>query len=286
MARVSACVLVAAMAAIAVCEAQPQTSTLDVVLDRLSAYLLDYESKVSELAAEEEYDQWIKRRPGYGQEVVSKRRIKSTFFLVRLPDGQAWYGFRDVTSVDGRVKPTAQRSMAQLLNERTVDAYAEALEITRENAKYNIGVFRTINLPLQVLELLHPRHRSRFRFRAAERRRVGGRDALIVEFNERTLPSLVSDGFDGDRLSHGRVWVEPGTGAVLRTELGFDGPAGITPLDNLIRVTYQNDSRLGLLLPAEMEETYGLDIEVVHARAKYRNYRRFETGARLVPQPE
>jgi hypothetical protein len=274
------------MAAIAVCEAQPQAPALDVVLDRLSAYLLDYESKVSDLAAEEEYDQWIKRRPGYGQEVVSKRKIKSTFFLVRLPDGQAWYGFRDVTSVDGRVKPTTQRSMAQLLNERTIDAYAEAMEITRENAKYNIGVGRTINVPLQVLELLHPRYRSRFAFRAAERRRVEGRDAVIVEFNERTLPSLVSDGFNGDRLSHGRIWVEPGTGAVLRTELGFDGAAGSGLLENLIRVSYRHDSKLQLLVPSDMEETYGLDIEVVHGRAKYRNYRRFETGARLLPQPE
>jgi hypothetical protein len=31
-----------------------------------------------------------------------------------------------------------------------------------------------------------------------------------------------------------------------------------------------------------MEERYGLDVEVVHGRATYRNYRRFETAGRLV----
>jgi len=50
-------------------------------------------------------------------------------------------------------------------------------------------------------------------------------------------------------------------------------------------VDYQRDQRLQVLLPSEMEETYGLDIEVLHGVATYRNYRRFETGARMVTQP-
>jgi hypothetical protein len=96
---------------------------------------------------------------------------------------------------------------------------------------------------------------------------------------------VISDGFGGDVLSQGRVWVDPATGAVLRTELGFYGPATAYLKENLIRVDFERDSRLQLLLPREMEETYGLDIEVVHGRASYRNYRRFETGGRLVAQP-
>src|SRR5262245_66080761 len=45
-------------------QAQPSSPSMDVLLDQLSAYLVDYEPKVSELAAEEQYDQWIKRRRG------------------------------------------------------------------------------------------------------------------------------------------------------------------------------------------------------------------------------
>ena len=152
-----------------ICEAQ--APALDVVLDRLGAYLLDYETKVVELAAEERYKQWIKRRSGYGGDTVSRRELRSTYFLVRLPDGQAWFGFRDVTRVDGRDVSSQGRPMAQLLSERTASAYEEALAIMRENAKYNIGdVYRTINLPLQALDLLHPQVPEAIRFQSGRTR--------------------------------------------------------------------------------------------------------------------
>ena len=260
-----------------------QSPELDVVLDRLSAYLLDYETKVLELAAEERYKQWIKRRSGYGGDTVAKRNLESTYFLVRLPDGQAWYGFRDVTRVDGRTVSREGRPLSQILGERTDSAYEEALAVMHENAKYNIGgVYRTINLPLQALELLHPQHRARFDFSPAGRQRVGGQDTVVVAFQERSAPTLVSDGFGGELLARGRVWVEPGTGAVRRTELGFNGSAAQYLKESLIRVEYKRDSKLDVLVPVEMEETYGFDIEVLHGVATYRNYRRFETEARLV----
>jgi hypothetical protein len=264
-----------------ICEAQPLA--LDVLLDRLSAYLLDYETKVVELAAEEQYKQWVKRRSGYGGDTMARRNLKSTYFLVRLPDGQAWFGFRDVTSVDGRDVSRQGRPMEQILGERTLSAYDEALNIMRENAKYNIGdVYRTINLPLQALDLLHPQYRKRFDFTAMGRARVGGQETAVVAFQERSAPTLVNDGFGGEVLARGRVWVEPTTGAVLRTELSFNGQATRYLKESAIRVDYRRDPKLKVLVPIEMEETYGLEIEVLHGVATYRNYRRFETGARLV----
>jgi hypothetical protein len=260
-----------------------QAPTLETLLDQLTAYLTGYEAKVFELAAEEEYGQWIKRRSGYGGATVQRRKLKSTYFLVRLPDGQAWYGFRDVTSVDGRAVSAQGRPMAQLLGERTVSAYEEALALTRANAKYNIGdVYRTINIPLQTLELLIPQYRNRFDFSLAGRERVRGQNTSVVSFRERAAPSLINDGFGGDLLAQGRLWIEPETGAVWRTELGFSGFAALYLKEATIRVEYQHDNRLRMLVPSEMEETYGLDIEVVHGRASYRNYRRFETAGRLV----
>jgi hypothetical protein len=269
-----------------VCEAQSPPQ-VDAVVERLGAYLLDYEKKVFELVAEEEYDQWIKRRSGYGGATVQKRKLRSTYFLVRLPDGQAWYGFRDVVNVDGRSVAGASRQIEQLLGERTATAYEEALALTRANAKYNIGdVYRTINIPLQTLELLLPQYRERFDFTVAGRERVRGQDAVVIRFSERSAPSLINDGFGGNLLASGRIWVEPGSGAVVRTELGFSGFTAPFLKDAQIRVEYQRDPRLQLLVPLEMEETYGLDIEVVHGRASYRNYRRFETAGRLVVPPQ
>lgn len=261
-------------------------SSLDTLLERVGAYLLDYEAKAFELVADEHYEQWIRRRPGYSGGTVQRRKVNSTYFLVRLPDGRAWYGFRDVTNVDGRVVPRTQRSMADLLSERTVDAYEEAIAMTRANAKYNIGgVYRTLNVPLQTLELFS-RYQHRFDYSDAGREKVKGQQAVVLGFRERSFPSVVSDGFGGDILSSGRLWVAPETGAILRTELSFAGPGVMTLKEAVIQVDYERDGRLQLLVPREMEETYGLDVEVVHGRASYRNFRRFETGGRLVAQPE
>jgi hypothetical protein len=265
---------------------EAQSPALEVLLDRLGTYLVDYETKVVDLAADEQFEQWVKRRPGYVGATVARRKIQSTFFLIRLPDGRAWLGFRDVTRVDGNPVPARARSMAQALGEGTPDAFDEALAMMRENAKYNIGgVYRTINLPLQALEMLHPQYRHRFHFTLAGNARIGGRQATAIEFAEFARPTLVSDGFDGELLAHVQAWVEPASGAVLRTDLRFEGAGAWFLKESLIRVDYAHDRRMQVLLPSMMEETYGLNIEVLHGRATYRNYRRFETSARLIDQP-
>ena len=278
------CVLLSASMVPTLCAAQ--APALDVMLTRLSAYLLDYETKVFELAADEQYDQWVKRPPKYGGSTLEKRKLKATFFLVKLPDGKAWYGFREVTSVNGKSLKKGARPMAQVLSERTVDALDEALAITRENAKYNIGpVYRNLNVPLQALDLLHPQYRNRFQFTSGGLVREGGRLTFEVDFVESSRPSLVSDGFGGDVPVHGRVLVDPMSGAVLRTEIRTGGNPGSFLRDGFISVEYRLDSRLQMFLPAELEETYGLDSEILHGHASYRNYRRFQTSARMVDAP-
>lgn len=277
------CVIAATLTAASLVHAQQPT--LDVVLDRLGAYLADYETKVVELVADERYEQWIKRKSGYGGAVVSRRKLQSTFFLMRLADGQAWIGLRDVFSVDGKAVAGGSRAMEDILKEGTADAFEEALRVARENAKYNIGpVYRTINLPLHALELLHPRNRNRIQFAAAGQSRMAGRSSWQIDFDEHARPTIVSDGFGGDRPVQGRVWVDPSTGAVLKTDLRIGGDPSIIN-EAAISVEYRSNDRLQVFLPAEMEESYTLKIEVLHGRASYRNYRRFQTSARLVTLP-
>ena len=69
---------------------------------------------------------------------------------------------------------------------------------------------------------------------------------------------------------------------LAKGRLLYTHDATIEALCSRLQEIGERDSRLQLLLPREMEETYGLDVEVVHGRATYRNYRRFETGGRLV----
>ena len=279
--RVIGIVAVVIVGGVSVCGAQQPT--LDIVVDRLGAYLVDYETKVFQLAADERYDQWVRRLPGYGGEIVGRRKLESIFFLVRLPDSHSWLGLRDVSRVDGTAVTRPDRSMEAVLSERTIDAVEQGLAMARANAKYNIGAaYRTINVPLQTLELLHPQHRSQFQFTAAGQARVAGQQVWQVDFAELKKPSIITDGFGGDILARGRVWVAPLTGAVLRTELRVGGPTSAFQYPASITVEYRRDERLQLLLPSELEETYTFNIEVLHGRASYRNYRRFETSGRVV----
>jgi hypothetical protein len=49
----------------------------------------------------------------------------------------------------------------------------------------NIGnVYRTLNVPLQTLELMHPQYRKRFEFSVAGREKVLGQEAIVVAFRE------------------------------------------------------------------------------------------------------
>jgi hypothetical protein len=262
-----------------------QTPTLSDTLAKLGAYLIEYESKVSQVVADEQYEQWIRRKPGYGGSVVARRKFTSTFFLMRIADGRAWLGLRDVFRVDGRPIPRPARSMEEILGESSDDSLEEAGRVMRENAKYNIGpVYRTINVPLQALELLHPRHRDGFQFADGGRTRTAGRRSLRIDFAEVGRPTLISDGFGGDRPASGRAFVDESTGVVLRTELRVGGDAVLLEAP-LITVDYRRNEKLGWFLPSEMRETYTLDIEVLHGRAQYRNYRQFQTSARILTNP-
>ena len=74
----------------------PVPVPLEIVLDRLSAYLLDYETQSIRACGRGAVRPMDQAASGYGGATVGRRKLKSTYFLVRLPDGQAWYGFRDV----------------------------------------------------------------------------------------------------------------------------------------------------------------------------------------------
>jgi len=261
-----------------------QEPSLDVVLERMGAYQLEYESRAVELVAEERYEQWVKRVPRFGGATIDKRKLTSTFFLVRFEDGAAWYGFREVTKVDGKDVTRPARTLADVLSVRSEDTLEEALSISVENTRYNIGsVYRNINIPLQALQLLHPSHRSRFRFTSGGALRSSKKPSMRIDFTEISSPSIITDGFGGDVPAHGSVVVNPETGAIRRTELLVTGPRGTYIKGGFINVDYQLDERLGMLVPVEMEESFELDSEILNGRATYRNFRRFETTARLVP---
>ncbi len=259
--------------------AAAQPPSLDVVLARLHDYLDRYEETLAALIAEERYTQQVVDFPRRAPQ--RSRVLISDYSPARAPGGHAWTGFRDTFEVDGRSVRGREDRLAALLGDGSADSASRALTITRENARFNLGaelVTRTINVPTVALDLLHRRHRDRFEFDKEEEALVDGRAAWMIRFRERRTPTILRTPEGRDRRSTGTLWLDPATGAVLRTRLSWEGP----PPGGEIAVVYGHDSHLDALVPERMIEEYRSAGWVITGEAVYTNYRRFETGARIL----
>jgi len=263
--------------------AERQASALADVLRHLDAYLLRYESTLATVVAEEHYRQAVEDTslPSGGQ---LTRTLISDYALARSPGGHAWTGFRDTYEVDGHpVRDRANRLQA-LMAEGSAESARQALRISRENARYNLGddiVARTINVPTVALEFIHPRHRSRVSFEKRGEEVIDDVRAWVLSFRERARPTLLRTPDGKDRRARGAVWVDPVGGDVLRTDLSWEGAP-----DGYIVVHYGRDAGVGALVPETMLEEYRGAGGLITGKATYTNYRRFSTAARVLPAGE
>jgi hypothetical protein len=267
------------LAASAAAAPQPP-ATLRDVLARLDAYLATYESTLATLVAEERYSQWLEMSasPSRGRQT---RTLVSDYALARSPGGHAWTGFRDTYEVDGVPVGDREDRLLALLAEGSASSAQQALRISRDNARHNLGedvVARTINVPTVALDFIQTRNRPRFAVDRRGEETLNGVVVWVVAFRERERPTLLRTPDGRDRRARGEVRVDPRTGEVHRTDLTWDGsPSGF------IVVHYRRDERLGALVPDTMLEEYRGSRGLVTGKATYTNYRRFQTGARVVP---
>ncbi|MEW6322699.1 MAG: hypothetical protein AB1635_16630 [Acidobacteriota bacterium] len=273
---------------------QPEPD-LDDLLARLGEYLVAYEGELSTVIASERYDQRetlegnpndvaLRRRAG-----GRSRRLESDVAFLRLPGHQEWLGLRDVRKVDGREVPGAATRLADLVRAAGDDVLARADAIVAAGAEHNLGGPRSINMPSAPLEVLHPRHFPRFIFTLTGRDRIQGVATVRMAFEEFETPSLIQGTEGGDLLARGTVWVEAATGCLWRVELR------VTPvvrdmrmrerLEQVVRVDFARDAAVGLVVPSRMTEEFYVPGGRGIGEARYTNYRRFTTGARLVPPP-
>lgn len=260
---------------------QGRPATLREVLARLDAYLESYESLLATLVAEEHYEQRLELPSPAGRGDPTSRTLRSDYALARSPGGHAWTGFRDTYEVDGEPVRDREDRLAALLGEGSATSARQALRISRENARYNLGegiVARTINVPTVALDLMRPRLRSRFSFDKRGEETVLGVGAWVVAFRERERPTILRTPDGRDRASRGAVWIDPDTGEVLRTDLSWSGSP-----EGFIVVHYRRNERLGALVPETMLEEYRGARGVITGKATYTNYRRFATAVRVLP---
>jgi hypothetical protein len=270
--------------AIAAALAMLLTAQVDDVMpirDRLDDYLIAYEPQLSALVADEEMTQRMRQN-----RTVTNRRIHSEVAFVALPGNAGWLGFRRVVKVNGKAIKDRGVPLAQLLSEGASDDFDQARLLLADSAAHNLGAPRTINLPNLPLELLHPRNRWRFAQEVFGRERIRGTSTVLQRMEETARPTLIQQPGAGDMKTVMWAWVDPQSGRLLRAQVTTrDFRFGMPAFDAVVRVDFGLNATLGLLVPIEMEETFFVDRRRSGSGvAKYTNFRRFQTSARIVPQ--
>jgi hypothetical protein len=277
--------LAAASATLAAQTADPERATaqlrppdLKTVLTRAAAYVEEFREKLSGIVAEETYEQ---------QEIPGTRReTRSDLLLIRSETFPRWLQFRDTFEVDGQpVRDRAERLTNLFFEPAT--ALERAKRIATESSRYNLGVVRTINVPLMPFVFLEREVQPRFRFartgdhqRAAVPDTVAGHfrvatEVWVVRYEERERPTIVRDSMHyQDVPSQGRFWIEPSSGRVLMSEMRSEHPG----IRAEITVNYQSEPLSGLLVPTAMYERY-TDL-LPPQRVSRNQWRRIEATAR------
>ena len=261
--------LLLALALSATAHAQTDAA-LDAVLDRMTAYLAEYAKNLPAMIATERYEQRI----GAGMR-RNRRLLVSDFGLIQVPGDAEWLGFREVFTVDGKPVTDSAKRLAELFAKPSPHAMQQARRIAEESARYNIGpVVRTTNDPAFVLELLDGRNRLRMKFTKGGDASIGSTKVLVIRFTETGRPTITRTRDLRDVPAHGRAWVDPENGRILRAEASVDAGFGVNAS---LDVTFDFDEAMGVAVPVKMVERYTNRnlVNVSSGEATYSNYRRF-----------
>jgi len=270
-----------------------QAPTLAEVVDRVSAYVREYEQRFSALVAEERYVQELtisgvpslgggnlsQSNPGGGIPVSSsgsvRRVLKSDYLIARLEDG-GWMPFRDVYEVDGsRVADRSDR-LATLFLKPGATAVEQAMQIMIDSTRHNLGsTARSISIPILGLMLLHADVRNRMDVTHDRDEVIEGRSYWVLGVRERQRPALIKT-LGGDLPLTALLWVDPLTGLVGRTTLSVEDDV----VQGTVTATYRPDSRLGFWVPARMVDEYTTrqGAERIKGTATYDRFRRFSVA--------
>ena len=260
----------------ALAPASAQETTLASVLARAGAYVVEFQRSLSGVVAEEQYVQSV-RYPLSNSRVnlaTTHRELKSDLLLVRPAGVDRWLQFRDVFQVDGKPVRDRDERLMKLFLEPSASTKQQVERIVGESARYNIGnLERTVNVPVLALVILDPGIQSRFTFKHPDG--DARRDAVwVLQFQEVERETIIRTSNGRDLPTHGRFWIEPASGRVLRSELIAEDIL----IRGVIDVTYQLEPDVGLLVPVEMRERYEIrrDGTRVDGTAAYGRFRRFQ----------
>lgn len=264
---------------------QPAEPTAEQILARLDAYFDEYRPQLGRLVAEERLVQYVARKA-----IRVTREIHSDVAFIDLPADAGWLGFRDVRTVSNKSVREPGPSLAEVLMKSGEAKFEQARALLLAGARHNLGEPRTTNLPTLPLELLRHRHRFRYDVRIEGYDKAEGRRTAMVVLDEESTPSLIRRGDGGDLMTRVVGWIEPDSGQLWRAEVRLEDPRLIFAKRHrptTVRVHFKLHKELGVIVPDKMEEWF---FDSVHGdgfgEGRYRNFRRFDTAARIVPPPQ
>lgn len=251
------------------------------LLDRASEQASQFRREFGEVVAAERYRQefTVTGRP------AQSRTLDSEMFFVTLNHEGDSVNVRRILQVDGIDVHHDDARYARALDAPRSQARRALLTLANEGARYNLGdLTRNFSDPTLAQLFVSRERRERFTFKVAGVETAGGRSLTRVTFSERSRPTLIREGRrGGDVPASGTLWVDA-DGHIWRTELRL----AYGTVKASLRVTYQLDTGLGMMVPASMDEEYSFrsGLERRPARivchADYSNFRRFRTASRLV----
>jgi hypothetical protein len=258
---------------------QPSESLLPL-LGRAGAYADQLEDGYSRIVGAEDYLQTVQIGAGRTQ----GRHLQSEVFFVRIDESRAWMMVRNVLKVDERAVPGARDRIMAALADRSPGRTARLRALADEGARYNIGgLQRNFSDPILALTFLDHARQPRFSFKADGPTAIDGTPLHRLIFEERTRPTLIRNGRTGESIPSNGTLDLSEDGQVRRSELNVEVDQQTTAG---IRVRFDPDAKLGMLVPALMEEDYrvaGRTATVITCKAVYSDFRRFETAVRIVP---
>lgn len=229
--------------------AAAQAPSIEQLLARAAAYVDRFDVAFANVVSEERYVQTLGNSRGLP---TRRRELVSDFLMVKLPSTDGWLPFRDVFSVDGQRVRDRDGRLERLLSVPDALALFQAQAIVSQSASYNIGVSRTMNLPVLALQALRGTNSARFTFDNLKDDEVDGVPVYRINYEEHEHPTMISGPGGRDMPIAGQVWVGA-DGTVLRTELWIDEAASIRVT---VTTRYRPDAVFGVSMPVEMREEY------------------------------
>jgi len=280
--RAGACVVAACLMTAQTGTATTQNTDLSTraLVSRASAYVADYQQRLTAVVADEEYTQAILAQVPVEPGMPLTRRLRSEVFFVFEPIDRQWMAIRDTMLVDGQ--PVRDKLSARQAFE-TLSPWEVRRRFSEFNARWNLGrITRNFNEPTLALLVFDEQHRSRFTF---DRRAVSRTpDAVLatLEFRERERPTLIRDVLLGAVFSRGEIVVDAG-GEVRRTSFRLE----LEGVRAELITDYAPNEKLGMRVPSVFRERYERGREGskrydrISCEAVYSNYRRFDVLTRV-----